>query len=62
MGEKNEHISPVEKAGGLDSGIRKIVQRPKKILGNVTTHPPPQNLLLMKLYLISQSLQIKYFV
>ena len=34
MGEKNEHVCPVEKAGGLDSGIRKLLQRPKKILGN----------------------------
>ena len=28
----------------------------------VTTHPPPQNSLLMRLYSILQSLQIKYFV
>ena len=34
MGEKNEHVCPVEKAGGFDSGIRKLLQRPKKILGN----------------------------
>jgi hypothetical protein len=30
MGEKNEHVCPVEKAGGLDSGIRKLLQRPRK--------------------------------
>ena len=29
---------------------------------NVTTHPPPQNSLLMRLYSILQWLQIKYFV
>ena len=34
MDEKNEHVCPVERAGGLDSGIRKLLQSPKKILGN----------------------------
>ena len=34
MGGKDEHVCPVEHAGGLDSGIRKMLQRPKKILGN----------------------------
>lgn len=34
MDGKDEHVCPVEKAGGLDSGIRKIVQSPRKILGN----------------------------
>jgi len=34
MDGKDEHVCPVEKAGGLDSGIRKLLQRPKKILGN----------------------------
>ena len=34
MSRKDEHVCPVENAGGLDSGIRKMLQRPKKILGN----------------------------
>ncbi len=34
MDGKDGHVCPVEKAGGLDSGIRKLLQRPKKILGN----------------------------
>lgn len=34
MDEKNEHVCPVEMAGGLDSGIRKLLQSPRKILGN----------------------------
>ena len=34
MSGKDEHVCPVENAGGLDSGIRKLLHRPKKILGN----------------------------
>jgi len=32
MGEKNNRVCPVERAGGLDSKIRKWIQNPKKIL------------------------------
>ena len=34
MQEKDQHICPVEKAGGLDNSFRKLLQNPRKILKN----------------------------
>ncbi len=37
MGESNERICPVEGAGGLDNGVRRWLQNPRKILAPYVT-------------------------
>ena len=33
MSDRNHHVCPVERAGGLDNRIRRLIQNPQKILG-----------------------------
>jgi ubiquinone/menaquinone biosynthesis C-methylase UbiE len=34
MVDKNKHVCPVERAGGLDNKVRRLLQNPQRILGN----------------------------